>query len=150
MPQKQLDVLQKHIDAMHLQCDEAQSQLHSTNEACRSLLERAGGLRSARQVHSPFTTYVHVLIKPFHFRQTIQDQQLAVDSFLEHFTLTEEEVDALQSRDIQLNVQFFRIMGKAERVINDSRVLMSIEGGPSAVGCVVYSSPVLYLVLNWI
>lgn len=44
---KHIDVLQEHIDAMRIRCDEAQIQLHATNEACSSLLERAGGLRTA-------------------------------------------------------------------------------------------------------
>lgn len=51
---KKLDVLQEHIDAMSSRCDEAQSQLQSTNEDCKSLLERAGGLRSAGYVREVY------------------------------------------------------------------------------------------------
>ena len=59
-----------------------------------------------------------------------------MDSFLEHFTLTPEEAEILQSRDIHIGMQFFQIMRKAEIIINDSRVLMSVEGGPSPAGYV--------------
>ena len=61
---------------------------------------------------------------------------MAVDSFLEHFTLTPEEAEILQSRDIHIGMQFFQIMRKAEIIINDSRVLMSVEGGQSPAGYV--------------
>ncbi|EJD05807.1 oligomeric complex COG6 [Fomitiporia mediterranea MF3/22] len=111
---KHLDVLQEHIDAMRVRCGEAQQQLHSTNESCRSLLERAGGLRSARNA--------------------INEQKMAVDSFLAHFTLTEEEADSLRSRDIHIDSKFFRTMRKAERIIDDSRVLMSGEDGATKAG----------------
>ena len=50
---------------------------------------------------------------------------MAVDSFLEHFTLTPEDAEFLQSRDIHIGMQFFQIMRKAEIIINDSRVLMT-------------------------
>jgi hypothetical protein len=33
---------------MRAQCDEAQGQLQSTNEACKSLIDRAGSLRDER------------------------------------------------------------------------------------------------------
>ena len=33
---------------MRAQCDEAQAQLQSTNEACKSLIDRAGSLRDER------------------------------------------------------------------------------------------------------
>ncbi|KAI5122053.1 hypothetical protein M0805_006037 [Coniferiporia weirii] len=111
---KHLNVLQEHIDAMRLRCDEAQSQLHSTNEACMSLLERAGGLRAARHA--------------------VNEQQAAIDSFLAHFVLTQEEAEALQSRDIQIDAQFFRTMRNAERIIANARVLMNGEDGPTRAG----------------
>lgn len=63
---------------------------------------------------------------------------MAVESFLAHFTLTEEEAEALQSRDMQIDKRFFRTMQKAEQIIADSRVLMSGEDGPTKAG---YASP---------
>ena len=45
---QQLDTLQEHVGTMRTRCDEAQTQLHETNEACRSLLDRAGSLREQR------------------------------------------------------------------------------------------------------
>lgn len=61
---------------------------------------------------------------------------MAVNSFLAHFTLTEEEAESLQSRDTQINGKFFRTMRKAEQIIADSRVLMSGEDGPTKAGYV--------------
>lgn len=45
---QQLDTLQEHIGLMRVRCDESQSQLFETNEACKSLLDRAGSLREER------------------------------------------------------------------------------------------------------
>lgn len=45
---QQLDTLSEHIGAMRARCDEAQTQLQTTNDACRSLLDRAGSLREQR------------------------------------------------------------------------------------------------------
>jgi conserved oligomeric Golgi complex subunit 6 len=45
---QKLDALQTHITAMRARCEEAQAQLQSTNEACVSLLDRAGSLRDER------------------------------------------------------------------------------------------------------
>ena len=47
---QQLDTLQEHLGLMRVRCDEAQTQLHETNKACKSLLERAGSLREERSV----------------------------------------------------------------------------------------------------
>lgn len=49
---QQLDVLQEHLGSMRLRCDEAQAQLQETNEACKSLLDRAGSLREQRSLSS--------------------------------------------------------------------------------------------------
>ena len=70
---------------------------------------------------------------------------MAVGSFVTHFTLTEEEAEALRSRDTQINKEFFEIMRKAERIIADSRVLMSGEDGPTKAGYVVYQHKPLRL-----
>ena len=67
-------------------------------------------------------------------RHAVNEQQMAVDAFLVHFTLTEEESELLQSRDIQINSKFFRTMQKAERIISDSSVLMSGQDGPTKAG----------------
>lgn len=61
---------------------------------------------------------------------------MAIDTFLAHFTLTEEESELLQSRDIQIDGKFFRAMKKAERIIADSSVLMSGQDGPTKAGYV--------------
>ena len=64
----------------------------------------------------------------------VNEQQLAVDCFISRFTLTEEEADLLQSRDIQINSQFFRAMRRAELIIKNTRVLMNGEDGPTKAG----------------
>ncbi|KAH9066222.1 oligomeric complex COG6 [Lactarius vividus] len=46
---QKLDALQAHITAMRARCEEAQAQLQSTDEACKSLLDRAGTLRDEQQ-----------------------------------------------------------------------------------------------------
>lgn len=41
-------MLQSHLDAMHLCCDEVQTQLETANNGTRYLLEHAEGLRQQR------------------------------------------------------------------------------------------------------
>ena len=59
---QQLDTLQEHIGVMRLRCDEAQTQLHETNDACRSLLDRAGSLREQRKVDTPLGVYLSLIL----------------------------------------------------------------------------------------
>lgn len=47
VPQK-LNELQAHVSGMRAKCDEAESQLQLSNEASKTLLERAGTLRRER------------------------------------------------------------------------------------------------------
>ncbi|KDQ56782.1 hypothetical protein JAAARDRAFT_70472 [Jaapia argillacea MUCL 33604] len=113
---QKLDSLQEHITAMRVQCDDAQAQLSSTNEACKSLLERAGNLREQRQA--------------------ISTQQQILSLFLHRFTLTPSDISALTSRDVPLGKSFFEAMDKAVKIREDCRVLMGVGGeeGPSQVG----------------
>ena len=43
-----LDALQKHVESMQAQYDQAYAELETTNDACRFILERAEGLRVQR------------------------------------------------------------------------------------------------------
>lgn len=45
---QKLEELHQHIGAMRASCDEAEAQLQLTNEASKTLLERAGNLREER------------------------------------------------------------------------------------------------------
>ena len=72
-------------------------------------------------------------------RHKVNEQQLVIDSFLKHFSLTQEEVEILQSRDVQINAEFFTAMRKAERIIEDSRILMN-EDGPTKAGYTIHYS----------
>ncbi|OSD08476.1 oligomeric complex COG6 [Trametes coccinea BRFM310] len=102
---KQLDTLQEHIGLMRVRCDEAQSQLHETNEACKSLLDRAGSLREERQ--------------------GIAVRQSIISAFLSRFTLSSSEKEAISSRDVPLGPTFFAAMDKAARIQADCRVLLT-------------------------
>ena len=64
----------------------------------------------------------------------MNEQQIAVDRFISQFTLTEEEAESLQSRDIQINSKFFQTMRRAEMIITNARVLMNGEDGPTKAG----------------
>ncbi|KAI0664758.1 oligomeric complex COG6 [Cubamyces menziesii] len=102
---KQLDTLQEHIGLMRVRCDEAQTQLHETNAACRSLLDRAGSLREERQ---------GVAVK-----------QSIISAFLSRFTLSQSERDAIASREVPVGPTFFAAMDKAARIQADCRVLLT-------------------------
>ncbi|TFY57091.1 hypothetical protein EVJ58_g7236 [Rhodofomes roseus] len=122
---KQLDTLQEHLSAMRVRCDEAQTQLDETNDACKSLLDRAGSLREERQV--------------------ITTRQSIVSLLLGRFTLDEEEKEALTSRDVPVDKRFFRAMDKAEKIRDDCRVLMTGEDGPTPAGVDILSATSSYL-----
>ncbi|KAI9065410.1 oligomeric complex COG6 [Trametes sanguinea] len=107
---KQLDTLQEHIGLMRMRCDEAQSQLHETNEACKSLLDRAGSLREERY---------------YSCSQGIAVRQSIISAFLTRFTLSPSEKEAISSRDVPLGPTFFAAMDKAARIQADCRVLLT-------------------------
>lgn len=54
--------------------------------------------------------------------------------FLDRFTLNDEEIEAITSREISLGPLFFSAMNKTERIRGDCRVLMSGEDGPTKAG----------------
>ena len=54
--------------------------------------------------------------------------------FLDRFTLSDDEVEAITSREISLGPRFFSAMNNTERIRNDCRVLMSGEDGPTKSG----------------
>ncbi|KAG8913144.1 Golgi transport complex subunit 6 [Tulasnella sp. 417] len=116
---KKLDVLQVHVAEMQTRCDEAQSKLQATNESCKHLLDRAEGLRAQRQATAS--------------RQSI------ISLFLSRFTLTEDETQAVASRDVPVGPQVFAAMDRIEKIRNDCRVLMSGEEGETKAGLDIMS-----------
>ncbi|KAI0045369.1 oligomeric complex COG6 [Auriscalpium vulgare] len=117
---QKLEALQGHISVMRLQCDQAQSQLQSTNEACKSLLDRAESLREERQ--------------------DVNRRQSIVTLFLARFTLSEDETQAITSPDTPIGSKFFAAMDKTEKIRDDCRVLMAGEGKSSQAGLDIMSS----------
>ncbi|KAH7102756.1 oligomeric complex COG6 [Auriculariales sp. MPI-PUGE-AT-0066] len=111
---EKLDILSSHVDDMRARCDEIQAQLQASNDACKYLLERAHGLQEQRE--------------------TLNERASLVTSFLQRFTLTDEEMDAILSRDIAVGKKLFNAMDRAERIRDDCRVLLSGEGGDSQAG----------------
>ncbi|KAI0929236.1 hypothetical protein AcW1_006229 [Taiwanofungus camphoratus] len=122
---KQLDTLQEHIGAMRLRCDEAQTRLQETSEACRSLLDRAGSLREERQA--------------------VATRQSIISLFLGRFTLSEDEKEAITSREVAAGPRFFSAMDKAEKIRDDCQVLMTGEEGPTKAGLDIMSATSSYL-----
>ncbi|KAF9507141.1 hypothetical protein BS47DRAFT_1351988 [Hydnum rufescens UP504] len=103
-----LNALQEHMEAMRSRCDEAQAELQRTNDACKYLLEKAGGLRAQRQ--------------------TTATRQAVVSLFLSRFTLTQAESEAIASHDVPVGKQLFAAMDRAESIREDCHVLLSAEG----------------------
>ncbi|KAJ8080656.1 Golgi transport complex subunit 6 [Marasmius tenuissimus] len=120
-----LDVLQNHVSVMHQYCDEAEKHLKLTNEASKSLLEKAGNLREERQ--------------------EVEEKQTIIALFLSRFTLTDDEVQAVTSRDVPVGKKFFTAMDKTEHIREDCRVLMSGEDGPTKAGLDIMASTSSYL-----
>lgn len=127
---QKLDVLQEHITAMRLRCDEADMQLQATNEACKSLLDRAGKLREQRYECLRFVGQGPEYV----CRQAVVAKQSIVTLFLARFTLSDDEVDAMTSRDVPVGKRFFDAMDKTQRIRDDCQVLMAGEEGPTKAG----------------
>lgn len=62
------------------------------------------------------------------------ERQSIIDAFIMHFTLTQEEVEAIHSRDVLVGRRFFQAMNKAEKIREDCRVLMAGEDGSTKAG----------------
>lgn len=93
-----------------------ESRLRTTNSSCRYLLERAEGLRAQKQ--------------------TTSTRQGIISLFLERFTLSAAELEAITSRDVPVGKRMFDAMDKLERIRQDCRVLMTGEGGETKAGYV--------------
>ncbi|GAA5848632.1 hypothetical protein JCM9279_002723 [Rhodotorula babjevae] len=104
-----LSMLQSHLDAMHVCCDEVQTELDKANQGTRYLLEHAEGLRQQRATTTVQQSLIHV--------------------FLARFTLTDSELRALTSRDVPVGPELFAAMDKTERIRADCRALLSGEAG---------------------
>jgi hypothetical protein len=102
-----------------------------TTQAGQSLLERAGMLQEER--------YLHLLIALLHipwrllFTKEVENKRSIVSSFLP-FTLDYYEAGVITSREQPAFDEIFAIMGKAERIRDDCRILMSGEEGPTQAG----------------
>ncbi|GAA5881595.1 hypothetical protein JCM3774_006489 [Rhodotorula dairenensis] len=104
-----LSMLQSHLDAMGVCCDQVQTELDRANSGTKYLLEHAQGLREQRT-----TTAI---------------QQSLVQVFLARFTLTDAELRALSSRDVPVGPKLFAAMDKTEWIRADCRALLSGEAG---------------------
>lgn len=67
-------------------------------------------------------------------RQEIETKKSIVSLFLARFTLTEEEIQCMTSRDVPMGLAFFQALDKTEQIRTDCRVLMSGEDGPTKAG----------------
>jgi hypothetical protein len=91
-----------------------ETRLRTTNQSCKYLLERAEGLRAQQQ--------------------TTSTRQEIIGLFLDRFTLSAAELEAIASRDVPVGKQMFDAMDKLERIREDCRVLMTGEGGETKAG----------------
>jgi len=117
---------------MRASCDDAEGHLDRTKEASKELLERAGTLREERFV------YAFLLVRAVAHvtkRKEAETKKLIATVFLQRFTLTMEELEAITERDVSVGPRFFAAMDKTERIRDDCRLLMSGEDGtPTQAG----------------
>lgn len=69
----------------------------------------------------------------------MEDKKSIINLFLKKFTLTEQEVEIVKSRETPIGSKFFQTMEKAEKIRDDCRVLMAGEDGPTQSGCVIFT-----------
>ncbi|KAJ8522928.1 hypothetical protein ONZ45_g610 [Pleurotus djamor] len=122
---KTLQTLQEHIDALHVGCDEAETQLAFTQESSKSILEHAGNLNIERT--------------------QVERKISVVELFLAKFTLSEDEIQSLTSPEASVGQSFFQTMDKTERIRDDCMILMSGEEGPTKAGLDIISATSSYL-----
>ncbi|KAI6039416.1 oligomeric complex COG6-domain-containing protein, partial [Pisolithus marmoratus] len=119
---QKLDDLEGLVAEMRAYCDEAEAQLKLTEAASQSLLEHAESLQQERSTRKSIVTL-----------------------FLDRFTLTDDEIEALTSQDVPVGARFFLAMDKTARIRVDCRVLMSGEDGPTKAGMDIMSTTSFYL-----
>jgi conserved oligomeric Golgi complex subunit 6 len=116
---------------MRLQCDQVENQVESTKESTKAVLEGAASLREERCVVAQGSVSFRSLIC---YRQDVETRKSIVTLFISRFTLTEEEEEAIISRDVPIGPKFFAAMDKTERIREECRVLMAGEEGPTQAG----------------
>lgn len=68
-------------------------------------------------------------------RKETEKKKLIATIFLQRFSLTKEELEAITERDVPVGPRFFAAMDKTERIRDDCRLLMSGEdGAPTQAG----------------
>ncbi|KNZ52550.1 uncharacterized protein VP01_3527g1 [Puccinia sorghi] len=97
--------LQSHLDQMNECCDEIQENLKTANSATKYLLEHTDSLRKQGEA--------------------VAARQAMVEAFLEKFTLTESEIQALTSQEIQVNWSVFEAMDHCEHIRTDCTSLLT-------------------------
>ncbi|WAR63683.1 hypothetical protein PtB15_17B284 [Puccinia triticina] len=97
--------LQSHLDQIHECYDEIQENLKTANSATKYLLEHANGLRKEDEA--------------------VTAKQLIVKAFLEKFTLKENEIQALTSREVTVNCSVFEAMDHCEQIRSDCAILLT-------------------------
>ncbi|GJJ08446.1 hypothetical protein Clacol_002664 [Clathrus columnatus] len=107
-----LNMLEDFIQEMTIQCDEAEAKLKTTTDACKHLLDKAEGLRSQRQ--------------------QMGARLLIVNAFLSEFSLTQEETEALTSRDIPVGNQMLMAIDRIETIRERCQLLLSEDSGTNA------------------
>jgi hypothetical protein len=70
-------------------------------------------------------------------RKEVEDKKSIINLFLARFTLTEQEVEIIRSRDTSIGSRFFHALDKTEKIRDDCRVLMAGEDGPTQSGYVL-------------
>ncbi|RSH94849.1 Golgi transport complex subunit 6 [Saitozyma podzolica] len=110
---KKLDVLRDHMREMQVRCDQVQAELDQANSGTKYLLERADGLRNQRA--------------------SAQLRSSLITLFLARFTLSEAELAAFTSREVEVGPAVFGALDRVERIRQDCRALLGgVEGKEQA------------------
>lgn len=77
-------------------------------------------------------------------RKEVEDKKSIIGLFLTRFTLTEQEIEIIKSRDTPIGQRFFQTMDKTEKIRDDCQVLMAGEDGPTRAGYECFSRLLKY------
>ncbi|KAI6010266.1 oligomeric complex COG6-domain-containing protein [Pisolithus marmoratus] len=120
---QKLDDLEGFAAEIRVYCDGAEVRLMLTETTSQSLLEHTESL----QQESP----------------QVKMRKSIVTLFLDRFSLTDHEIEALTSRDVPVGARFFLAMDKTARLHAYS--FISGEGGPTKAGMDIMSTTSSYL-----
>jgi hypothetical protein len=116
---------------MQSRCSSIQAELESANNGTQSLLERAKGLQEQQQVETTYCDFLTIqadYVWHYAHRASTRLRSDLSGRFLAHFTLSQQETDTLNAKDVNINEQLFLAMDRVKKIREDCTDLFTLAG----------------------